>query len=625
MASATTSTTKMTRSRNLLFIDIETYSETDLKTCGVYRYVDDPAFEVMLFAYAYNDDPVDVVDFACGESLPSKVLADLANPRVIKIAHNANFERTCLTKWLDTYMDPAQWECTAVKASTLGLPRSLENVGKVLGLKEDERKMAIGKRLIMYFSRPCAPTKTNGRRTRNLPRHEPEKWALYKEYNKQDVVTERAIFHVMESAPETIPEEHALWCLDQKINEGGVLIDTTLVENILHYSEQYSDRLETRARQISGIDNPSSFQQIRKWLRSKHLDPPSLDKDGVKQLISECRESEPDVVEFMQIRQELGKTSVAKYDAMARALCHDKRIRGMLQFYGAERTGRWAGRIVQLQNLPQNKLKDLDLVHQIVRNGDFDLLEILYESPMDLFSQLIRTSFIARKGKTFAVADYSAIEARVIAWLAGEEWRLEVFRTHGKMGGEAMGLTEDEMQHIVNVWRGSNSKITELWRTTENSAKKAIAHPGVSITIQHGITFQMLDGTLYITLPSGRALAYQKARIERIGMRSSIKYMGQTPETKKWETVDTYGGKITENITQAVARDCLGAAMLRLDKAGYTPQFHVHDEVIVEVDQDSAETDMERIRDIMRLKDVDWLKGLPLNAEGYLTTYYKKD
>lgn len=670
MASATTSTTKMTRSRNLLFIDIETYSETDLKTCGVYRYVDDPAFEVMLFAYAYNDDPVDVVDFACGESLPSKVLADLANPRVIKIAHNANFERTCLTKWLDTYMDPAQWECTAVRASTLGLPRSLENVGKVLGLKEDERKMAIGKRLIMYFSRPCAPTKTNGRRTRNLPRHEPEKWALYKEYNKQDVVTERAIFHVMESAPETIPEEHALWCLDQKINEGGVLIDTTLVENILHYSEQYSDRLETRARQISGIDNPSSFQQIRKWLRSKHLDPPSLDKDGVKQLISECRESEPDVVEFMQIRQELGKTSVAKYDAMARALCHDKRIRGMLQFYGAERTGRWAGRIVQLQNLPQNKLKDLDLVHQIVRNGDFDLLEILYESPMDLFSQLIRTSFIARKGKTFAVADYSAIEARVIAWLAGEEWRLEVFRTHGKiyeasasqmfnvpieeitkdsplrkkgkvaelalgyqgavgamkkMGGEAMGLTEDEMQHIVNVWRGSNSKITELWRTTENSAKKAIAHPGVSITIQHGITFQMLDGTLYITLPSGRALAYQKARIERIGMRSSIKYMGQTPETKKWETADTYGGKITENITQAVARDCLGAAMLRLDKAGYTPQFHVHDEVIVEVDQDSAETDMERIRDIMRLKDVDWLKGLPLNAEGYLTTYYKKD
>lgn len=328
------------------------------------------------------------------------------------------------------------------------------------------------------------------------------------------------------------------------------------------------------------------------------------------------------------------------------------------------------GRIVQLQNLPQNKLKDLDLVHQIVKEGDFDLLEILYESPMDIFSQLIRTSFIAERGKTFAVADYSAIEARVIAWLAGEEWRLEVFRTHGKiyeasasqmfhvpieeitkdsplrkkgkvaelalgyqgavgamkkMGGEAMGLSEEEMQHIVNVWRESNDKITKLWRTTENAAKKAIAHPGVSVAIQHGITFQMQGKTLYVTLPSGRALAYRDARIERVGMQSSIKYMGQIPETKKWQTVDTYGGKITENITQAVARDCLGAAMLRLDKAGYKIRFHVHDEVIVEVDQTNAETDMERIREIMRLKDVKWLAGLPLNAEGYLTNYYRKD
>lgn len=660
----------MTTRSHKLHIDIETYSETDLKTCGVYRYVDDPAFEVMLFAYAYDDEPVSVVDVASGESLPSRVLADLANPNVVKIAHNANFERTCLTKWLDIYMEPAQWECTAVRASTLGLPRSLEKVGEALGLKEDEKKMAIGKRLVMYFAKPCAPTKTNGGRRRNLPHHEPEKWALYKEYNRQDVATERTIYHIMESEPETTRAEHALWCLDQKINEGGVLIDTKLVDNILHYSDQYAKRLEARARQISGISNPSSFQQIRAWLKTKHLDPPSLDKEGVKQLISECKDTEPDVVEFMQIRQELGKTSVAKYDAMARAMCHDNRIRGMLQFYGAERTGRWAGRIVQLQNLPQNKLKDLELVHQIVKDGDFDLLEILYESPMDLFSQLIRTSFIAGRGKTFAVADYSAIEARVIAWLAGEEWRLEVFRTHGKiyeasasqmfhvpieeitkdsplrkkgkvaelalgyqgavgamkkMGGEAMGLTEEEMQHIVDAWRASNSKITELWRTMENAAKKAIANPGVSITIQHSITFQMLGKVLYVTLPSGRALAYRDARIESVGMRSSIKYMGQNPKTKKWQTVDTYGGKITENITQAVARDCLGAAMLRLDKAGYTPQFHVHDEVIVEVDRDTAEADMERIREIMRLKDVPWLAGLPLNAEGYLTEFYKKD
>lgn len=660
----------MTSSGNALHIDIETYSETDLPKCGVYRYCDDPSFEVQLFAYAYDDGPVIVVDIACGENIPSQVLADLASRHVVKIAHNANFERTCLTKWLDTYMDPAQWECTAVRASMLGLPRSLAEVGNVLGLKEDEKKMAIGKRLMQYFAKPCAPTKTNGGRRRNLPHHEPEKWALYKEYNRQDVVTERAIYHAMEAAPKTIPSEHALWCLDQKINEGGVLIDTVLVNNILRYSERYTKELENRARQLSGMENPSSFQQIRKWLRTKQLDPPSLDKEGVKQLIDECKDTEPEVVKFMRIRQELGKTSVAKYDAIARAMCCDNRVRGMLQFYGAERTGRWAGRIVQLQNLPQNKLKDLDLVHQIVRDGDFDLLEILYESPMDLFSQLVRTSFIAGRGKTFAVADYSAIEARVIAWLAGEEWRLKVFRTHGKiyeasasqmfnvpietitkdsplrkkgkvaelalgyqgavgamkkMGGEDMGLSEDEMQHLVNVWRDSNTKITGLWKTTENAAKKAIAHPGAAVAIQHGITFKMLNKTLYITLPSGRALAYRDARIERIGMRSSIKYMGQNPETKKWETVDTYGGKITENITQAVARDCLGAAMLRLDKAGYAIRFHVHDEVVVEVDKETAESDMERIREIMRLKNVEWLSGLPLNADGYTTEFYKKD
>lgn len=331
----------MTEKRKLMFVDIETFSKTDLKACGVYRYCDDPAFEVLLFAYAYDNDPVEVVDIACGEILPAPVLGDLIDPNVIKIAHNANFERTCLTQWLGIYMEPEQWECTAVRASTLGLPRSLEDVGNALGLKEDEKKMAIGKRLIRYFCVPCPPTKTNGRRTRNLPHHEPEKWALFKEYNKQDVVTERAIYRMMESAPATIPEEHALWCLDQKINEGGVLIDTTLVENILDYSERYAERLENRARQISGIANPSSFQQIRVWLRSKNLNPPTLDKDGVKQLIADCKDTHPDVVEFMQIRQELGKTSVAKYDAMARAMCHDKRVHGMLQFYGAERTGRW--------------------------------------------------------------------------------------------------------------------------------------------------------------------------------------------------------------------------------------------------------------------------------------------
>lgn len=669
-ASGMSSGTMTTSSTKLLFVDIETYSEADLKTCGVYRYVDDPSFEVMLFGYAYGDDPVEVVDFASGESLPKQVLTDMADPHVRKIAHNANFERTCLTKWLGVYMDPMQWDCTAIRASTLGLPRSLADVGEALGLKEDEKKMAIGKRLVQYFAKPCAPTKTNGGRRRNLPSHEPGKWALYKEYNRQDVVTERVIYHAMEKAPQTTQAEKELWALDQKINETGVLIDEELVDNILEYSAKRESALKTKAKELSGMENPSSFQQIRKWLKTKGIDPDSLDKEAVKALIKQYSGREPDVVEFLQIRQELGKTSVAKYDAMARAKCSDGRIRGMLQFYGANRTGRWAGRIVQLQNLPQNKLRDLDLAHRIVKAGDFELLELLYESPMDVFSQLIRTSFIARKGHTFAVADYSAIEARVIAWLAGEEWRLHVFNTHGKiyeasasqmfhvpieqitkdsplrkkgkvaelalgyqgsvgamkkMGGEDMGLTKGEMQDIVDVWRRSNPKIVGLWQTFEAAAKKAISHPGVSIPVRLGIVFKQIGGSLYVRLPSGRAIAYYGARLERVAMRTSIKYMGQNQQTQKWEEVDTYGGKITENITQAVARDCLGAAMLRLDRAGYGIRFHVHDEVIIEVDQESAESDMAEIREIMRLTDVDWREGLPLKADGYLTEYYKKD
>ena len=658
----------MTNKRKL-FIDIETYCEADLKKSGVYRYADDPSFEVQLFGFAYDDDDVTVVDFAQGESLPSQVLADLTDPSVTKIAHNANFERTCLTQWLGAYMPPEQWLCTAVRASTLGLPRSLEDVGKVLGLKEDERKMAAGKMLVRYFAKPCLPTKTNGGRRRNYPYHDPGKWEIYKEYNRQDVVTERVIFYAMEKYPATIQSEHDLWCLDQRMNEGGVLIDTELVQNIIDYSKRHQRDLEARAKAISGVDNPASLSQIRWWLRKKGIDPDHLDKDAVARLIEE-HDDIPEVVEFLQIRQELGKTSVAKYDAIERAICHDDRVRGMLQFYGANRTGRWAGRIVQLQNLPRNELRDLDLAHRLVKEGDFELLEMLYDSPMDVFSQLIRTSLIAREGKTFVVSDYSAIEARVIAWLAGEEWRLEVFKSHGKiyeasasqmfhvpieeitkdsplrkkgkiaelalgyqgavgamkkMGGEAMGLTEEEMQHIVSAWRGSNSQITQLWQTLETAAKKAISHPGAVVGSVRGITFEMQDTMMLVTLPCGRAIAYPYAQLQKAGMRTSIRYMGENQETKRWGWIDTYGGKITENVTQAVARDCLGAAMLRLNKAGYTPQFHVHDEVIIEVDQSTAEEDMGRIREIMALRDLEWARGLPLTADAYLTPYYKKD
>ena len=653
-----------------LYIDIETYSETDLPSCGVYKYAEDPAFDVELFGYAYDDGPVEVVDLAQGETLPASVLEDLTRPEVLKIAHNANFERTCLTASLGTYMAPEQWLCTAVLASTLGLPRSLAAVGEVLGLKEDEKKMAVGKRLVQYFAKPCPPTKTNGGRTRNLPRHEPEKWALYKEYNRQDIITERTIYKLLKGYPRPTPTERRLWCLDQRMNEGGVLIDTTLVENILGYSERHQVELQERARELSGIENPDSLPQIRRWLRGKNIDTDSLNKDAVADLIKKYENTEPEVAEFLRIRQELGKTSVTKYSAIGRALCDDNRIRGMLQFYGANRTGRWAGRIVQLQNLPQNKLKDLDLARKLVRNNDFELLELLYDSPMDVFSQLIRTSFIAREGCTFVVADYSAIEARVIAWLAGENWRLDVFRTHGKiyeasasqmfkvpietitkdsplrkkgkvaelalgyqgavgalekMGGSAMGLTQEEMEHLVAAWREANGKIVELWRTVETAAKKAISHPGAAVRLQHGIVYKMYGSTLFVTLPSGRTLAYQNARLEQAGQRSSIKYMGQNQQTQKWEEVDTYGGKLTENLTQAVARDCLGAAMLRLDEFGYRPQFHVHDEVIVECKKDTAEADMEHIRELMALRGLEWIEDLPLTADAYMTSFYKKD
>lgn len=651
----------------LLFCDIETFSEADLKKCGVYRYAEDPTFEVQLFGFAYDDEPVQVVDIANGEEIPKDMLADLTDPDVLKIAHNANFERTCLSEWLETYMAPEQWYCTAVRASTLGLPRSLAGVGEAIGLPEDEKKMAVGKRLIQYFAKPCAPTKTNGGRRRNLPHHEPEKWALYKEYNAQDVATERAIYRRMSKFPEISDAEHELWCIDQRINEHGALVDTEFIENILDYSERRAQLLEDRAKAISGVDNPSSFPQIRKWLKTKGLDPKSLDKEAVKELIKQCTDEE--VVEFLKIRQELGKTSVAKYTAMDQAKCEDGRVRGMFQYYGAA-TGRWTSRIVQLQNLPQNKMADLDLAHGIVKSGDFELLELLYNSPMDVFSQLIRTAFIAGKGKTYAVADYSAIEARVIAWLADEDWVLQAFRegkdiycetasqmfkvpvvkngingelrakgkvatlacgyqgsvgAMRKMGGEKMGLTDAEMKSIVEAWRIANPKITALWKAAENTMKKAIVHPGVAFQINHGITFQMQDKVLFITLPSGRAIAYQGARIERTADKTSIKYMRQEQTSQKWVEADTYGGSIVENITQAIARDCLGTAIVRLHKAGYTPSMHIHDEVVIEVDKKTAESDLQRIREIMSIEDVKWKAGLPLKAEGYLSEYYKKD
>lgn len=657
---------------SVLHIDLETYSEVDIKACGAYKYVYDDSFEILLLAYAFDDEEVKVVDLCCGEKIPDKVLKALVNPLFIKVAHNANFERTCLTKHLNTYMKPEEWYCTAVRASELGLPRSLEEVGKAVGLDEDKQKLKVGKSLIEYFCKPCKPTKANNGRTRNMPWHYQERWDLFKEYNKQDVVTEREIMYKLALYPKTKASEHELWCLDQRMNDKGVKVNMEMVDNILNYNDHHVEELTNRAKEISHLENPDSLTQIKGWLRTKGLDLSSLTMDVINDLIKsglkDIKDSDS-IIEFLKIRKELGKTSVAKYEAMKRSLTPDGRVHGMLLFYGANRTGRWAGRIVQLHNLPQNKLSNLDEVRNLVINGDFDLLECLYSSPMDIFSQLIRTAFIADTNKTFAVADYSAIEARVIAWLADEEWVNEVFRTHGKIyeataaqmfhvpiesvthgsdlrkkgkvaqlacgyqGGvgalSAMDkkgdIPEEEKQGLIDSWRAANPNIVKFWYDTESNFKKAIKNPGVTVDGPKGIKFKMVKDTLFIKLPSGRNIAYNKASIRTKGMRDQIVYMGTNQETKRWELTETYGGKIVENIVQATARDCLGYAMLALAKEGYMPQFHIHDEVVIEVNKDTKEEDLNRIKDIMSLKDLEWKNGLNLKAEGYTTDYYMKD
>lgn len=649
-----------------LHIDIETYSEADLLDVGVYRYTEDPSFEVLMMAYAFDDEETDIIDLT-KEKMPDGLIRALTDPSVIKVAHNANFERTCLQKALGVPMPPEQWICTAVRASTLGLPRSLDSVGKVLGLPEDKAKMKEGKQLIRYFSIPCKPTKRNGERTRNLPKHEPERWELYKKYCMRDVDAEREIEKRMEHYPETIQTEHQLWCLDQRINEKGVLIQTELVDNILEYYSAHQDALIDRAKELTGLDNPKSVNQSKKWLAEQGLETEKLDKETVKELLEETEDET--IQEYLEIKQELGKTSVTKYDAIRRAINQDKRVRGILQFYGAERTGRWAGRIIQPQNLPKNKMKDLDLARSIVKEGDFELLEMLYPSPMQVFSELIRTAIIPPEGHTFIVADYSAIEARVIAWLANEKWRLEVFATHGKiyeasaaqmfkvpietitktsperakgkvaelalgyqgsigalqaMGAEEMGLSENEMKALVNQWRNANPNIVKLWYSIEEAAMSAIKYPG---TVEHalrGIEFQMISDTLFIKLPSGRRLAYREAHLEEGAYKTEIIYYGKTDTSGRWGYIKTYGGKLVENITQAVARDCLAAAMLALEKAGYTPTFHVHDEVIIEVEDARKTEAMEEIRTLMALK-LPWTEGLILTADAFETKYYMKD
>lgn len=653
---------------DILAIDIETYSPVDLKKTGVYPYAEHPEFEILLFAYALNDEPVKVVDIAQGEELPRKIIECLYNHQVIKTAYNAAFERVCISMHLQKidffngYLQPEQWVCTAVYALTLGLPGTLEHVAKVLKLPA--QKMAEGKALINYFSKPCKPTKSNGMRTRNLPQHAPAKWELFKQYNAQDVEVERSIRKLISGYPMP-PNEMKLYALDQRINDRGVRVDKALVHHAIACDEQHKAKTTEEAIKLTGLENPASVSQLKQWLLEEEgLEVDSLNKETVPELLKQTESDK--VKKVLSLRQELAKTSVKKYVAMRSAACCDDRVRGLLQFYGANRTGRWAGRLVQVQNLPQNHMKDLDLARQLLRDGDYEMLEILFGNVQNVLSQLIRTAFIPADGHRFIVADFSAIEARVIAWLAGEKWRLEVFQTHGKiyeasasamfhvpietitkasplrqkgkvaelalgyqggpgalvsMGALKMGLTEQELPDLVAAWRQANPSIVQLWWNAEKAAVTAVRDK-TRVNLVKGVYYQYERGTLFAHLPSGRRLTYVRPRLIDCNGYQKLTYEGMNQTTKKWERVPTYGGKLVENLVQAIARDCLATALLRLDAAGCKTVMHVHDEVVIE--EPNSGRSVAEACNIMGLP-IKWAPGLPLRADGFETRYYKKD
>lgn len=646
----------------ILSIDIETFSSVDLTKCGVYKYTESEDFEILLFAYAFDDEDIKIIDLAQGEKLPKEVIEAIYSPNVFKSAFNAQFERVCLSRYFSMELPIEQWRCSMVHSLTLGLPGSLENVAKCLNLKT--QKMDEGKNLIRYFSIPCKPNKSNGGRTRNLPSHDKEKWELFKEYCKRDVEVEREIRRKIENFNMT-DIELRLWHLDQKINDCGVNVDMELVKNAIKCDEEYQRELMKEALHLTKLENPNSPTQLKNWLESRGLEVSSLSKANVEELLDKTKDST--VRRVLELRQEMSKTSVKKYDAMERAMCKDFKIRGLLQFYGAL-TGRWAGRLVQVHNLPRNNMEDLDLARQLLLNGDYETLEILFDSISDVLSQLIRTAFIPSFNSRFIIADFSAIEARVIAWLAGEKWRMDVFNSHGKiyeasasqmfkvpleeihkgsplrqkgkiaelalgyggskgalisMGALNMGLTEDELPELVAAWRKSNPNIVKLWWDIENAAISAVKEME-TVNMQYGLKFSYRSGILFITLPSGRSLAYIRPRIEideRFG-KDKLTYEGIEPNTRKWGRVDTYGGKLTENIIQAIARDCLAESMLSLDDRGYKIAFHVHDEVVLDVPNNFGS--LEEVEDIMGM-DISWAPGLPLRAEAFESNYYKKD
>lgn len=642
-----------------LAIDIETYSDIDLIRSGVYAYTTSPKFEILLFAYSFDDEEVKVIDLASGETLPNEIILALEDEKIIKTAFNANFERVCLSKYLNKKLSAKSWRCTAVQAASLGLPLSLDGVAQVLGLQK--QKMKEGKELIKYFSVPCKPTKSNGERNRNYPHHSLERWEVFKKYCAQDVEVEKAIRKRLERYP-IITSEQEIYVLDQEINDRGILIDTKLVEKSIECENIHKEDIYAEAQKLTGLENPNSVIQLKQWLLENGVEVESLSKKTVADL---AKDAEEDVQRLLNLRSQLSKTSVKKYEAIERVLCADKRVRGLLQFYGANRTGRWAGRLVQVQNLPQNHIKDLTLARDLVKNGEFETLDMLFDNVSQVLSELIRTAFIPKENHRFIVADFSAIEARVIAWLAEEKWRLDVFNSHGKiyeasasqmfkipieeitktsplrqkgkiselalgyggsvgalaaMGALDMGVKEEELQGLVSKWRQANPNITKLWWDIDKAAIKVVKEKSFEVVGKIKIFYE--KGIMFITLPSGRNLSYIKPRLEtnKFG-RKGITYEG-IGATKKWERIETYGPKLVENIVQATARDLLAEAMINVDKKGYEIVMHVHDEIIVETP--IGKGSLKEVCDVMAIAP-EWAKGLPLRADGFECEYYRKD
>jgi DNA polymerase len=656
----------------ILSIDIETYSDLDIKKVGGYKYAENA--EVLLFAYAWDDAPVQIVDFTAGETLPDDVLFALTDSMVTKCAYNAQFERTVLSHLLHRmdptapfqFLDPAGWSCTMVHALTLGLPGSLDMASKALRLADDKAKMSVGKQLITYFCKPCKPTKINSGRERNLPEHAPEKWVLFKEYCVRDVVAEREIRRRLSNFPVRV-EEQLLWELDQCINDRGVSIDAQLVSKAIDFDADFKGRVIAHAKALTGLPNPASGEQLKRWIEQEEgFFPASITKDNLPELMTQVQK--PGVKEMLKLKQLMSKTSVKKYEAMQRARCDDGRVHGLIQFYGANRTGRWAGRLVQVQNLPRNSMTELDDARELLRSGNTYAIEMIYAHPLDVLSQLIRTAFVPRDGCRFMVADFSAIEARVIAWLAGEKWRMDVFadggdiycasaskmfgvpvekhginghlRQKGKiaelalgyqgsigalkaMGADKLGLSDEELREIVDSWRKASPRIKQLWYDVDAAALEAVRECR-AVTLHHGVAFSYRKGILFLRLPSGRRLAYARPKIEVEPEfdREGLTYEGSEQTSGKWTRLRTYGGKLVENIVQAIARDCLAAAMTRLEAEGYQIVMHIHDEVVIECPADAC--DLDNVCRIMG-RPIDWAPGLILTADGYITDYYKKD